>query len=109
MSHSANAHNLPDGAGLRRLAPGESLSGSIRLKAEVKSQKASRVALSDCSTRSFLGSLIRPEAGWRLDREASRSRRRGVHIDASLRSFSGIGAIFAYRLWQLQSRIPAVK
>ena len=37
MSHSANAHNLPDGAGLRRLAPGESLSGSIRLTAELDS------------------------------------------------------------------------
>jgi aldose 1-epimerase len=37
MSHSANAHNLRDGAGLRRLAPGESLSGSIRLTAELES------------------------------------------------------------------------
>jgi len=37
MSHSANAHNLSDGGGLRRLAPGESLSGSIRLTAELKS------------------------------------------------------------------------
>jgi aldose 1-epimerase len=35
MSHSANAHNLPDGGGLRRLAPGASLSGSIRLTAEL--------------------------------------------------------------------------
>ena len=39
MSHSANAHNLPDGAGLRRLAPGESLSGSIRLTAELEFQR----------------------------------------------------------------------
>lgn len=35
MSHSANAHNFLDGAGLRRLASGESLSGSIRLTAEL--------------------------------------------------------------------------
>lgn len=39
MSHSANAHNLPDGGGLRRLAPGESLSGMIRLTAELDSRK----------------------------------------------------------------------
>jgi len=37
MSHSANAHNLPDGGGLRRLAPGESLRGEIRLTAELDS------------------------------------------------------------------------
>ena len=37
MSHSANAHNLPDGGGLRRLAPGESLVGGIRLTAELDS------------------------------------------------------------------------
>ncbi len=36
MSHSANAHNLPDGGGLRRLAPGETLSGSIRLMVEME-------------------------------------------------------------------------
>ena len=36
MSHSANAHNLPDGGGLRRLAPGETLSGSIRLTVEME-------------------------------------------------------------------------
>ena len=35
MSHSANAHNLPDDAGLLRLAPGESLSGKICLTAEL--------------------------------------------------------------------------
>lgn len=31
MTHSANAHNLPDGAGLVRLAPGESFAGAIKL------------------------------------------------------------------------------
>lgn len=36
MSHSANAHNLPDGAGLRPLVPGEKLSGSIRFTAELE-------------------------------------------------------------------------
>jgi aldose 1-epimerase len=40
MSHCANAHNLPDGGGLRRLAPGESLSGSVRLTAELESWRA---------------------------------------------------------------------
>ena len=35
MSHSADAHHLPGGAGLRRLAPGESLGGSVRLTAHL--------------------------------------------------------------------------
>jgi aldose 1-epimerase len=39
MSHSANGHNLQDGGGLRRLAPGQSLSGSIRFTAELESWK----------------------------------------------------------------------
>jgi aldose 1-epimerase len=39
MSHSANARNLPDGGGLRRLAPGESLSGSIRFTADLEFEK----------------------------------------------------------------------
>ena len=39
MSHGANAHNLSDGGGLRRLAPGESLMGGIRLTAELESWK----------------------------------------------------------------------
>ena len=39
MSHGANAHNLPDGGGLRRLAPGESLVGGIRLTAELETWK----------------------------------------------------------------------
>lgn len=30
MSHSANGHNMPSGGGLVRLAPGESLKGSVR-------------------------------------------------------------------------------
>ena len=42
MSHSANGHNLPDGGGLRRLARGETLSGSIRFTAELESWKAPR-------------------------------------------------------------------
>lgn len=31
MSHGIDGHNVPDGAGLRRLAPGESLAGSFRI------------------------------------------------------------------------------
>lgn len=34
MSHAADAHHHPDGGGLRRLAPGETLSGSVRLTPE---------------------------------------------------------------------------
>ncbi len=31
MSHGVDGHNTPDGAGLRRLAPGESLTGRLRI------------------------------------------------------------------------------
>ena len=31
MSHGIDGHNAPDGAGLRRLAPGEALVGCVRV------------------------------------------------------------------------------
>ena len=56
MSHSANAHNLPNCAGMRRLAPGELLSGSIRLDGGAGLLNAlSRAALSGCSISPFVG------------------------------------------------------
>lgn len=39
MSHGVDAHNMSDGGGLRRLAPGEWLRGSIRLTAELSAWK----------------------------------------------------------------------
>jgi aldose 1-epimerase len=44
MSHSANAHNLPDCGGLRRLAPGQSLSGRIRFTVELGPSQRQRIS-----------------------------------------------------------------